>query len=136
MRFRPPIQNSSRYFTRLKWVYRSQILTSTEYHIASQHSHFWVQLSAGSAFPQPDKNRKFLRFLHDHHQRVRYHSLCRVGTHSSTHQYKLLVNFLLTRLQEALYEHLTVLRIKFEVYHHFSAEVNFWRPLKTVVPCE
>ena len=40
------------------------------------------------------------------------------------------IPFLLTRLQEAL----------FEVYHHFSglsfvAEVNFWRPLKTVVSC-
>ena len=27
-------------------------------------SHFWVQLSSGSLFLPPDKNRKFLRFLH------------------------------------------------------------------------
>ena len=45
-------------------------------------------------------------------------------------------------IQEALYEDLTVyVDIKFEVYHHFSdlsfiAEVNFWRPLKTVVSCD
>ena len=41
------------------------------------------------------------------------------------------LTFLLTRLQEALYEDLAVYSIKFEVYHHFSgllAEVNFWHP--------
>ena len=43
------------------------------------------------------------------------------------------LTFLLTRLQEALYEDLAVKSIKFEVYHHFSglsfiAKVNFWRP--------
>ena len=38
-------------------------LTSTEHHISSLHSHLWVQLCAGSAFPQPDKNDKFLRFF-------------------------------------------------------------------------
>ena len=51
------------------------------------------------------------------------------------------LTFLLTRLQEALYEDLPVQSIKFEVYHHFSglsfiAEVNFWRPPKTVVSCD
>ena len=63
MRFRLPIQNSSRYFSRLKRICRTQTLTSTEHHISSVHSHFWVQRSSGSAFPQPDKNRKFLRFF-------------------------------------------------------------------------
>ena len=43
------------------------------------------------------------------------------------------LTFLLTRLQEALYEDLSVYSVKFEVYHHFSGlsfivEVNFWRP--------
>ena len=47
------------------------------------------------------------------------------------------LTFLLTLLQEALYENLPV-SIKFEVYHHFSglsfiAEVNFWPPLKIIV---
>ena len=51
------------------------------------------------------------------------------------------ITFLLTQLLEALYEDLPVQSIKFEVYHHFSglsfmAEVSFWRPLKTVVPCD
>ena len=51
------------------------------------------------------------------------------------------LTFLLTRLQEALYEDLPVQSIKFKVYHHFSglsfiAEVNFWRLTKTVVSCE
>ena len=55
MRFRPPIQNSSRYFSRLKWVYRTQTLTSIEHHISSLHSHFWVQLSARSPFLPPTK---------------------------------------------------------------------------------
>ena len=51
------------------------------------------------------------------------------------------LTFLLTRLQEALYEDLPVWSIKFEVYHHFSGlsfieEVNFWCPPKTVVSCD
>ena len=37
--------------------------TSTEHHISSLHSHLWVQLSAESAFPQPDKNVKFFPFF-------------------------------------------------------------------------
>ena len=61
--FHPLIQTSSRYFSRLKRVCRTQTFTSTERHISSPHSHLWVQLSAGSAFPQPDKNDKFLRFF-------------------------------------------------------------------------
>ena len=28
-----------------------------------KHSYLWVQLSTGSAFPQPNKNGKFLRFF-------------------------------------------------------------------------
>ena len=63
MRFRPLIQNSSRYFSRLKRVCRTQTLTSTEHHISSLHSRFWGQLSARSPFVQPDKKRKFLRFF-------------------------------------------------------------------------
>ena len=51
------------------------------------------------------------------------------------------LTFLLTRLQEALYEDLAVYSIKFEVYHHFSgvqllAEINFWCPLKIVNSCD
>ena len=34
-----------------------------EHHISSLHSYLWVQLSSGSAFLQPDKNGKFLRFF-------------------------------------------------------------------------
>ena len=46
------------------------------------------------------------------------------------------LTFLITRLQEALYEDLPVWSIKFEVYHHFSGlcfivEVNFWHPPKS-----
>ena len=63
MCFRPLIKNSSRYFSRFKRVCHTQTLTSTEHHISSLHSHLWVQLSTGSAFPQPDKNDKFLRFF-------------------------------------------------------------------------
>ena len=63
MLFHPLVQTSSRYFSRLKQVCRTQTLTSTESHISSLHSHLWVQLSAGSVFPQPDKNDKFLRFF-------------------------------------------------------------------------
>ena len=45
------------------------------------------------------------------------------------------LNYLLTRLQEALYEDLPVKSIKFEVYHQFSglcfiAEVKFLAPVK------
>ena len=63
MRFHPLIQNSSHYFSRLKRVCHTQTLTSIEHHISSLYSHLWVQLSDGSAFPQPDKNVKFLRFF-------------------------------------------------------------------------
>ena len=63
MLFHPLIQTSSRYFSRLKRVCHTQTLTSTECHISSLHSHLWVQLSAGNAIPQPDKNDKFLRFF-------------------------------------------------------------------------
>ena len=60
MRFHPPVQTSSHYFSRLKRVCRTQTLTS---HISSLRSHLWVQLSAGNAYPQPDKNGKFLQFF-------------------------------------------------------------------------
>ena len=63
MRFHPLIQNSSLYFSRLKRVYRTQTLTRTEYHISSQHSHFWVQVSSGSPFLSSNKIGKFLRFF-------------------------------------------------------------------------
>ena len=63
MRFHPLIQNSRRYISRFKWVCCTQTLTSTEHHISSLHSHLWVQLSAGSTFPQPNKNVIFLRFF-------------------------------------------------------------------------
>ena len=51
------------------------------------------------------------------------------------------LTFLLTRLQEALYEDLPARNIKFEVYHHFSGlcfivEVNFLHPPKTVDSCD
>ena len=51
------------------------------------------------------------------------------------------LTFLLIGLQEALYEDLSVLSIKFEVYHYFSglkfvAEVNVWHPFKNVVSCD
>ena len=54
MWFRPLIQNSSRYFSRLKRVkHRTSYFKSTLTFMASpKHD-----------FPQPDKNRKFLRFF-------------------------------------------------------------------------
>ena len=64
MRFHPLIQNSSCYFYRLKWVYRTQALTSLQ-------SHFRVQLSTGSPFQPTNKNQKYLRCRHRHNQRVR-----------------------------------------------------------------
>ena len=64
MRFHPLIQNSSCYFSWLKRVCHTQTLTSIEHHIISLHLYFCVQLRSGSVFPQPDKNMKFLRFLH------------------------------------------------------------------------
>ena len=63
MLFRPLIQNSSRYFSRLKRVCRTQTLTSTEGHISSLHSRILGQLSRGSPFVQPDKNQQFLWFF-------------------------------------------------------------------------
>ena len=63
MRFSPPIQNSSHYFSQLKQTYRTQSLTSTEHHISSLHSHFWVQLRAGSPFLSSSKTRKFFWFF-------------------------------------------------------------------------
>ena len=46
-----------------QWVCHTQALTSTEHHISSLQSHFRGQLSAGSSFLPPDKNRKFLWFF-------------------------------------------------------------------------
>ena len=51
------------------------------------------------------------------------------------------LTYLLTRLQVALYEDIPVWNIKFEVYHHFHgltfiAEVNIWRPPKTIISCD
>ena len=63
MRFHPLIKNYGRYFSRLKQVCHTQTLTSTDQHISSLHSHLWVHLSAGRAFPQPEKNGKFLQFF-------------------------------------------------------------------------
>ena len=63
MLFHPLIHTSIRYFSQLKRVCRTQELTSTERHILSLHSHLWVQLSTASAFPQPVKKDKFLRFF-------------------------------------------------------------------------
>ena len=50
MRFHPLVQNSSHYFSRIKRICATQTLTSTEHHISSLYSHFWVELSAGSSF--------------------------------------------------------------------------------------
>ena len=61
--FHPLIQTSSHYFSRLKWVCRTKFFTSTERHNSSLHLYLWVHLSAGNAFPQPNKNYKFLRFF-------------------------------------------------------------------------
>ena len=63
MRLYPLIQNSSRYFSRFKLVYPTQPLTSTERHISSLCSHFFL-LSGENPFLPPYKNQKFLRFLH------------------------------------------------------------------------
>ena len=63
MRLRPPIQNSSRYFFRLKRGCRRQTLTSTEHHISSLHSHYWVEPSSGNAFPRPNQKKFFLLFF-------------------------------------------------------------------------
>ena len=52
----PTIQNSRRFFSRLKQVYLTQTLISTEHHISSLHSHFCVKRSGGSPL--------LARFLH------------------------------------------------------------------------
>ena len=44
-------------------VCHTQTLVSTEQHISSLHSHFWVHLSVGNPILLPDKNRKFLCFF-------------------------------------------------------------------------
>ena len=77
--------------------------TSTEHHISSLHSHFWVQPSSGSAFPQPDKNEKFLQFLH-HQIIIRecstlYVGMARTAPPTNTN---FQLTFLLTRLQDTL----------------------------------
>ena len=111
MRFHQIIQNSSCYFYRLKRVCHIQTLTSTEHHISSLHSHLWVQLSTGSAFPKPNKNGKFLRLFI-----ISMYGLA--GTHCYIHQYKLPVNFFTNPTSGG------------------SAEVNFWGPPKTVISCD
>ena len=134
-----PIQTSSRYFSRLKQVCHTQTLTSMDHHISSLHSHFWVQLSSGSAFPQPDNTQKFLRFIIIREcGRTLYVRLARAVSPINTN---FRLKCLLTRLQETLYEDLPVYSIEFEVYHHFCglsfiAEVNFWCPRKKVVSCD
>ena len=50
-------------FSRIKQVYRTQTLTSTEHHFPGILSHFWVQLSGRNPFLPPNKNGKFLRFF-------------------------------------------------------------------------
>ena len=143
MRFCPLIQNSSSYFSRLKRVCCTQTLTSTEHHISSLHSHLWVQLSYGSPYLWPDKKQKFLQFFITNIIIIREcGSTLYVGlacTAPPTNP-NFRLAFLLIRLQEAFYEDLPVLSIKFEVYYHFSglnfiAEVNFWHPRKTVISC-
>ena len=66
--------------------------------------HLWDQLSSGSAFPQPDKNRKFLRFfiinIREYGSTL-YVGLARAVSPTNTN---FRLTFLLTRLQEALYE--------------------------------
>ena len=135
MRFHPLIQNSSRYFSRLKRVFRTQTFTSREYHFSSQLSRFSGQLRAGSPFVQPDKNRIFLRFFIGDCASTLYVGLARKATPTNT---KFRLTFLLTRLQEALYEDLTVKSIKFEVYHLFSglsfiSKFNFLSRLKQLL---
>ena len=63
------------------FLYRASNLKSTITFLAFNFS--------GSQFLAPVKNRRYLRFIHNQLR----HSLCRVGTHCSTHQYKLPVNF-------------------------------------------
>ena len=67
------------------------------------HKHRTSYSSVYSSFLPCDKNRKFLRFF----------------IINIIIRYKLWLTFLVTRLQEALYEDLPVQSIKFEVYHHF-----------------
>ena len=49
-----------------------------------------------------------LKEVYRRYQRVLPHSLCKVGMHCSTHNTNFRLTFLLTRLQEALYEDLPV----------------------------
>ena len=58
MLFHPLIQISSRHFSRLKRVCRTQTLTSTERHLSSLHSHCWKCLSAAR------QKREILAILH------------------------------------------------------------------------
>ena len=84
-------------------------LTGTEHHISSLHSHFWVQLSAGSSFLPPDKNRKFLWFFIINIIRECSSTLYVGMAHSALlTNTSFQINFLLSRLLEALYEDLPV----------------------------
>ena len=77
------------------YLYRASSLKSTITFLASVHS--------GSPFLAPVKNRRFLRFIHNN-QRVGgtlYVGLAR-GVPPTNTNFQL--TFLLTRLQEALYE--------------------------------
>ena len=63
----------------------------------------WVQLSSGSAFPQPDKNGKFLRFFIIFREcgSNLYVGLAHTAPPTNTN---FQLSFQLTQLQEALYE--------------------------------
>ena len=102
------IQNSSRYFSRLKWAYHKQTLTSTDDHISCLISHLWVQLSARIPFLLPDKNRKFLRFFIINIRECSS-TLCVGMAHpalpTNTH---FQITFLLTRLLKSLFDDLPV----------------------------
>ena len=63
MRFYPLIKSQSVTSPDSSGGNHRQILTNMEHHISSLHSHFGVQLSAGSPFLLTDKNGKFLRFF-------------------------------------------------------------------------
>ena len=61
MRFHPLIQNSTRYFSQLKRVYRTQTPQNIIFQVYTSH---FCQISTGIPFLPTDKNGKFLRFLH------------------------------------------------------------------------
>ena len=112
MQFRPLIQNSSHYFSQLKRVCRTQTLTSTEYHNFKSTLTFLGPakltncLSAARQKPEILAiSSSSIAIIIGEYGSTLYVGLARAVSPTNTN---FRLTFLLTRLQEALYEDLAV----------------------------